>query len=99
MVKRFEVYLCTFRGEIRPCVIISPDEMNETLPYVIIAPITSSEHAFPSRIGVRLKGKQGQIALDMIQTISQDSLLEKLGMIPHEIGFDVLQLTRKMFEI
>ena len=49
MVKRFDVYLCTTRTLTRPCVVVSPDEMNQALPYAIVAPITTLERVFPCR--------------------------------------------------
>ena len=79
MVKRFDVYLCEDHAKLRPCVILSPDEMNGVLPYVLMPPLTTNERLFPCRVGVRLKGKQGQVALDMMRTVLQSALKDKMG--------------------
>ena len=60
MVKKFEVYFCDIRGQEKPCVILSPDEMNALLPYVLVAPITKAQRNFPCRMGVKLKGEKAQ---------------------------------------
>lgn len=99
MVKRFDVYLCDFKSRRRPCVVISPDEMNENLPYVIMAPITTIERVFPSRVGVRLKGKQGQVALDMMRTVLQSTLKEKMGTLPENTRVEVSDILKRMFSL
>ena len=76
MVKRFDVYMCDQNGVQKPCLIVSPDEMNEVLPYVMIAPITTASYQFPTRVIIGLKGKKGQIALDMITTIDKTELIQ-----------------------
>ena len=55
MVKKFDVYFCKVHNSEKPCIIVSPDEMNETLPYVLIAPITAEKRNCPCRAGVKLK--------------------------------------------
>ena len=97
MVVRFDVFMCDSRGKAKPCVVVSPDEMNVALPYLIVAPITMVERAFPCRIGVRLKGKQGQIALDMVRAVPKAALIEKIGTLPRETHRQILQLLQKMF--
>lgn len=99
MVKKFDVYLCEVKSLLRPCVILSPDEINTTLNYSIIAPITVSERIFPTRVGIRLKGKQGQIALDMIRTVSQSSLKEKIGTLSENTKLEVTDLLKRLFSI
>lgn len=99
MVKRFEAFMCDSRGAAKPCVVVSPNEMNDTLPYIIVAPITAVERSFPCRIGVRLKGQQGQIALDMIRAIPKAALIERLGVLPENTGKEIAKLLQKMFEI
>jgi mRNA interferase MazF len=65
----------------RPCLIVSPDEINENLQTVIIAPMTSAIHPYPSRISVRFQGKNGQVALDQLRAVDQTRLLKKLGIL------------------
>ena len=99
MVKRFDVYLCEYHAKLRPCVILSPDEMNGVLPYALMAPITTNERLFPSRVGVRLKGKQGQVALDMMKTIMQSSLKDKIGTLPENTRQEIADILKRMFAI
>lgn len=86
--KRFEIYLIcldpTIGKEIRktrPCVIISPNEMNEHLDTVIIAPLTTTIRDYPTRIDLKFRGKKGQIVLDQVRTVDKRRLVQKLGTI------------------
>ena len=99
MVKRFDVFLCETKSLSRPCVVVSPDEMNNTLTYTTVAPITTVERIFPTRVGVRLKGKQAQVALDMIRTIPQRVLKEKIGTLPEGTRLEILRILKKMFSV
>ena len=65
--------------KIRPCVVISPDEMNQHIATVIIAPMTTKSHAYPTRIPITFKGKNGWIVLDQIRTIDKCRILKKIG--------------------
>jgi mRNA interferase MazF len=87
--KRFDVWLVsldpTKGSEIRkarPCVVVSPDEMNGFLRTVIIAPMTTAERSYPSRVPVEFDGKTGQIALDQIRCVDRIRLLRHLGVLP-----------------
>ena len=97
MVKQYDVYICDLHAKKRPCVILSPNEMNDTLPYLLMAPITTNEHLFPSRVGIRIKGKQGQVALDMIQTVLKSSVKEKMGTLPEETRNEIWEILKQMF--
>jgi len=63
----------------RPCAVISPDEMNRQIQTVIIAPMTSQSHAYPSRIPVRFQRKNGWIVLDQLRTVDKRRLIQRLG--------------------
>jgi mRNA interferase MazF len=65
--------------KVRPCLIISPDEMNRHLQTMIIAPMTSQSHAYPSRVPVRFQKKNGWIVLDQIRAVDKRRLIRKLG--------------------
>jgi mRNA interferase MazF len=65
----------------RPCLIISPNEMNSHLATVIVAPMTTSGKQYPSRISVNFEGKDGFIALDHIRSVSKTRLVKQLGTI------------------
>ncbi len=66
----------------RPCLIVSPDEMNRYLQTLIVAPMTTTERPYPSRVSVRFQGKSGQIALDQVRAIDRERLVRRLGTIP-----------------
>ena len=83
---QYDVYLInldpTIGHEIkkkRPCLIISPDEMNDNLQTVIVAPMTTKSHDYPSRIKVDFQNKTGWIVLDQMRTIDKRRLTKKLG--------------------
>ena len=82
---QYEVYLInldpTFGHEIskvRPGVVISPDEMNESLGTVIIAPLTSVSKPYPTRVPSRVQGRDGWVVLDQIRTVDKRRLLRRI---------------------
>jgi len=86
VVRRFDVFLVnldpTVGSEIkktRPCLIVSPDEMNRTIRTVIIAPMTSQGKAYPTRIPCLFQGKEGLILLDQLRTVDKQRLVRKIG--------------------
>src|SRR3982751_3311241 len=99
VVKRFDVYLInldpTIGSEIqktRPCLIISPDEMNRFIRTVIIAPMSTRGASYPTRVACKFQGKQGQIVLDQIRTVDRTRLVRKLGKIGKQIQTEVLSI-------
>jgi mRNA interferase MazF len=87
-ISRYNVYLInldpTIGHEIkktRPCLVVSPDEMNRNIQTVIIVPMTTKSHDFPTRVPVTFKGKKGWIVLDQIRTIDKKRALSHLGKI------------------
>ena len=104
VIKRFEVYLVnldpTIGSEIqktRPCLIISPDEMNSTIATVIVAPMTTTGRDYPSRVNCQFEGKAGQIVLDQIRTVDKSRLVKKLGIIDAAAQNEVLAVLLEMF--
>lgn len=104
VVKRFDVYLVkldpTIGSEIqktRPCLIISPDEMNPFIRTVIVAPMTTKGTAYPTRVDCRFHRKQGQIVLDQIRTVDKTRLVKKLGRIDKQTQAEVLSVLSEMF--
>jgi mRNA interferase MazF len=104
VVKRFEVYLVnldpTLGREIqktRPCLIISPDEMNDHISTVIIAPMTTKGKDYPTRVKCQFEGKKGQIVLDQIRTVDKIRLVKKLGKISASTRKEVLVILLDMF--
>jgi mRNA interferase MazF len=65
--------------KIRPCVIISPDEMNKTIETVIIAPMTTKSYKYPTRVPITLQKTAGWIVLDQIRTIDKMRIIKKVG--------------------
>ncbi len=63
----------------RPCLVISPDEMNQSLRTVIIAPMTTVVRPYPTRVSTRFQGKSGQVALDQLRAVDRGRLVRKLG--------------------
>ena len=63
----------------RPCVVISPVEMNQHIATIIIAPMTTKSHAYPTRVTLSFKGKNGWIVLDQIRTIDKSRIIKKIG--------------------
>ncbi len=104
VVRRFEVYLInldpTIGSEIkktRPCLIISPDEMNRHINTVIVAPMTTKGRSYPTRVALTFQGKKGQIVLDQIRTVDKVRLVRKLGKVNRKIESDVLTVLTEMF--
>lgn len=103
-MKRFDVYLVnldpTIGKEIkktRPALIISPNEMNDNISTIIIAPMTTKGRLYPSRVSCRFQGKDGQIILDQIRTVDKIRLIKRLGSIDKRIGNKVLSILQEMF--
>ena len=97
LVKRGDVFMCESHGIEKPCVILSPDEMAETMPYVLIAPITTAERNLPFRLGVKLRAKQAQIAPDMMHTVPKSDLVTRIGMLPEGLLNELNQILKEMF--
>ncbi|MBC8400648.1 MAG: type II toxin-antitoxin system PemK/MazF family toxin [Candidatus Marinimicrobia bacterium] len=88
VVSRFDIFLVnldpTIGSEIkktRPCLIISPDEINRYINTVIVAPMTTKGNLYPSRVPIKFQNKTGKIVLDQIRTIDKTRLIQKLGQI------------------
>ena len=104
VVKRFDVYLVnldpTIGSEIqktRPCLVISPDEMNRNIRTVIIAPMTSAQKGYPTRVSCTFHKKKGQIVLDQLRTIDKARLIKKLGTIDSKDQLEVISILQQLF--
>jgi len=104
VIDRFDVYLVnldpTVGHEIRkmrPCVVISPNDMNHHIGTVIIAPMTTKGRPYPTRIECSFQGKAGHIVLDQIRTVDSVRLVRKLGKIDLETSAAVLSVLQDMF--
>lgn len=104
VVPRFDVYLVSLDPTVgreiqksRPCLIISPDEMNRHIGTVIIAPMTTQGRGYPTRVPCEFQGMQGQIVLDQIRTVDKSRLIKKLGRIDSQTQMEVLSVLNEMF--
>lgn len=104
VIRRFDVVLVELDpaagSEIkkrRPCVVVSPDEMNRHLRTVILAPMTTASRTYASRVACRFKGKAGQVALDQIRSVDKSRLVRKLGALSESESTLVLQTFSEMF--
>ncbi len=105
-VKRFDVFLVnldpTVGHEIkktRPCLIVSPDEMNRYISTVIVAPMTTKGRDYPTRIECDFQGKTGQIVLDQVRTIDKRRLVKKLAEINKKTQTEVINVLQEMFSL
>ena len=103
-VARSEVYLVnldpTVGSEIqktRPCVVVSPDEMNRHIRTVIVAPLTSRGRRYPTRVRVTFEARESLIVLDQIRTVDVSRLVRRLGELDSDTMAAVLTVLGKMF--
>ena len=104
MVKRGEVWLVcldpTLGSEIRktrPCVVMSPPELNQHLKTVIMAPMTLQGFAAPFRVPLSFQGKEGLILLDQIRTVDKVRLVKRMGAVPNATLQQALQVMQELF--
>lgn len=104
MVKRFEVYLLNLDPEItkspkntRPCVVVSPDELNRNLPNAIVTPLSSATAKYPTRITTEFLKNERLIVLDQIRTVDQQRLVKKIGEIDKSAHKETLERLQEIF--
>lgn len=102
--RQFEVFLISLDPTVgaetkktRPCVIVSPDEMNQHIQTVIVAPLTSKGTRYPTRVAVTFRGTKGQIVLDQIRTVDKSRLIKKLGAVSGTTGMAICNTLVEMF--
>ena len=103
-VRRGDVYLVNLNptrgGEIRktrPCVVVSPDELNSHLRTFVVAPLTTGSHSYPFRVACTFQGKAGHVVLDQIRTVDQERLVKRLGGLSRTVLGQALAVLREMF--
>ena len=103
-VGRFDVYLVNLEPAVgseirktRPCLVISPDEMNRHIRTVIVAPMTTKGRQYPTRVPCRFLRKAGQVVLDQVRTVDTVRLARRLGRLDADTGVKVLAVLREMF--
>jgi mRNA interferase MazF len=104
LVKRFGVYLVNLDPVVngkprtsRPCVVVSPDEMNRYLKTVIVVPLTSRKQDLPTRVPIHFKLKPGQIALEQIRVLDKSRLIKSLGKLGDNTRDEVVRILGEMF--
>lgn len=105
VISRFDIYLVSLDPSLgreirktRPCVIISPDEMNHHISTVIIAPMTTKGRDYPTRVPLTFKRKKGQIVHDQIRTVDKSRLVKRLGRLDKNVSEQILGVLQEMFE-
>lgn len=104
VMKRFDICLVNLdpvlgaeTAKTRPCLIVSPDEVNAALQTVIIAPMTTVRRRWPTRVGVSFQGKVGEVALDQIRALDKTRLVKRLGKLDSSTADVVLDTLAEMF--
>jgi len=81
----------------RPCLVVSPDELNDHLRTVIVAPMTTGGHAYPWRVPCRFTGRNGFVATDQLRTVDVERLARRLGRLAPNALAAVLSVLEEMF--
>jgi mRNA interferase MazF len=104
VVRRFDIYLVNLDPTVgakiqktRPCLVVSPDEMNRHIATVIIAPMTTQGRNYPTRVPCHFQGKDGQIVLDQLRTVDKTRLVRRLGRLSALEQKSVLRTLAEMF--
>ena len=103
-IRRGDVYLVdlspTVGREIlraRPCVVVSPDELNANLATFVVAPMSSGSHAYPFRVSNRFRGRAGHVIVEQIRTVDRNRLLERMGRLSPIVLSQTLRVLQEMF--
>jgi mRNA interferase MazF len=103
-VSRGDVFLADLdptRGEeirkTRPCLVVSPDELNQHVGAFIVAPLTTESRAYPFRVRCTFQGKHGHVVLDQIRTVDRERLVRRLGSLPQNVLGECLATLQDMF--
>jgi mRNA interferase MazF len=104
VIERFGVYLAPFdptvgaeMGKTRPCLVLSPDDLHQSVRTVIVAPLTSTRKKFPYRVNCTFQGHEGQIALDQMRSFDRLQFIRKLGRLDNATQKAVTEILVKMF--
>ena len=103
-IRRGDVFLISLdpaRGDeiqkTRPCVIVSPNELNANLRTFIVAPLTSGGHPYPFRVSCKFQGRSGHIVLDQIRTVDRELLIRRVGKLSSSTLARILAILQEMF--
>ena len=103
-VARFDVFVVnldpTIGSEIRksrPCVVVSPDELNRYVRTVVVAPLTTAHRPYPSRCPSTSKARTGRSSIDQLRTVDKARLAKRLGALSPDEAAEVLEVLREFF--
>lgn len=103
VIKQYEIFIIcldpAFHHEIkkiRPCVVISPDEMNKNISTIMIAPITSKSHKYPTRVSAKIQNREGWIVLDQIRTVDKKRIIKRLGRLDAKTIREIKSVIKEM---
>jgi len=103
VIKQYDIFLISLDPtmgheikKVRPCVIISPNEMNDYISTIIIAPMTTRSHSYPTRISIEFEGKKGWIVLDQIRALDKKRFIRKLGKLKKETIYNIKKVIQEM---
>ena len=106
LVSRGDIFLVALnptRGseirKTRPCVVVSPDELNAHLRTFIVAPLTTGGHPYPFRVRCRFDSKDGHVAADQLRAVDSDRLVKRLGRLPETTLNELLEVLQAMFAV
>lgn len=104
VIERFQIFLVQLdpatgaeTAKTRPCAVVSPDELNRAVSTVIIAPMTTVQRGWPTRVAVTFQGKSGEIALDQIRAVDKVRLVKRIGKLDAATADAVLDTLGEMF--
>jgi len=104
VIKQYEIILVNLNPtvgseirKIRPCVVVSPVELNRNLTTLVIAPMTTTIRHYPTRVKVFFEGKEGHIAIDQIRTIDSKRVIKSLGELSTTEKKNVKKVIRQTF--
>ena len=104
VVERFQIFLVRLdpttgaeTAKTRPCVVVSPDELNRAIATVIIAPMTTVCRHWPTRVEIKFQGEVGEIALDQLRAVDKSRLVKRLGKLDSETTNAVLDTLGELF--
>ncbi|MFN9645479.1 MAG: type II toxin-antitoxin system PemK/MazF family toxin [Cyanobacteriota bacterium] len=105
-VSRGDIYLVSLnptRGseirKTRPCVVVSPDELNAHLRTFIVAPLTTGGHRYPFRVPCHFEDKDGHVVIDQLRAVDRDRLIKRLGVLADDTLVEVLSVLQAMFAV
>ena len=103
VIKQYDIFLISLDPtvgheikKVRPCAVISPNEMNDNIATIIIAPMTTRSHQYPTRIPIEFESKKGWIVLDQIRALDKRRFVKKLGKLNKEIISQVKKIIQEM---